>query len=152
MSVTLDGSVNGGAQTGFTGPTYTLTVTKDNKQTDGYVSAVGGTQVGVRTHAISDPFMIRVSIPETYRLVAGVPSNGILPPQPKNTTRVRLTKGVLPLAGQASQMMEIDCMIKIPAGADAADAPNIRAALSLFIGQIGEISSGLGDTLVQGNI
>lgn len=152
MSVTLDGSVTGGAQTGFTSPTFTLTVDKDTKKTNGYVSATGGTQVGVRTHSISDPFQVSVTIPDNYRLVGGVPSNGILPPQPKNTTRVRVVKGVLPLAGQAAQMMEIDCQIKIPAGADAADAANIRGALSMFIGQISEISAGLGDTLVQGNL
>jgi hypothetical protein len=46
--------------------------------------------------------------------------------------------------------MNINIDIDVPAGADTADAPNIRAALSAAIGALSQQSAGLGDTVVGG--
>jgi hypothetical protein len=46
--------------------------------------------------------------------------------------------------------MLIKIEVDVPAGADTADAPNIRAAMSAAIGALNQISAGFGDTLVSG--
>jgi hypothetical protein len=38
----------------------------------------------------------------------------------------------------------------VPAGSDTADAEDIRAALSCLIGAASQVSSGMGDTLING--
>jgi hypothetical protein len=48
--------------------------------------------------------------------------------------------------------MQIVTSIEVPAGADAADAANVRAALSLMIGSLNQISASIGDTAVTGVI
>lgn len=152
MAITIPGTaVSGGAQTGFTTPTHTYgSVDKAARETNGFVTALAG-QPSARVHSISDPFKLSFQLPTNYRMV-GQPRDGVLGMQPKNVTRVRLWKGVVPLSGQASQLMDIDCRIAIPAGADSADAANVRAALSAFIGALNSLSSGLGDTTIQGTL
>jgi hypothetical protein len=65
---------------------------------------------------------------------------------------IRVRKGVTPLSGQAAVPMQIVTSIEVPAGADAADAANVRAALSLMIGSLNQISASIGDTAVTGVI
>jgi hypothetical protein len=48
--------------------------------------------------------------------------------------------------------MMIRTIIEVPAGADTADAPNVRAALSMHIGSLSQASAGIGDTGVSGII
>jgi hypothetical protein len=48
--------------------------------------------------------------------------------------------------------MQIVTTIEVPAGADTADAPNVRAALSLMVGSLNQISASMGDTAVTGVI
>jgi len=59
-------------------------------------------------------------------------------------------KGVLPLAGQPYSTMLITTIIEVPAGADLADASNVRAALSAHFGSLSQQSAGFGDTSVTG--
>jgi len=83
MSLALSSPVNGGAQTGFTSPTYTIVVdtapTNSGKQYA--VSAIGGTQVGVDASSTpSRPFTITLSRPAVLRTLPAVnPVTGILP-------------------------------------------------------------------------
>ena len=67
-----------------------------------------------------------------------------------NVYKVITRKGVLPLAGQPLKTMIITTIIEIPAGADTADAPNVRAAESAHFGVVSQVSSGIGDTTVSG--
>jgi hypothetical protein len=151
MSFTFDTSITGSAQTGFTSPTYTVTVEKGIKEQIIHVTALGGTQTDVRANSISDPFRLQVSLPAQYR--AALPSvNGVSPQQPKNVIRVRVIKGGRPATDAASQIIDFDAKLAIPAGVDAADPAQVRAALSLFIGALTEVSAGFGDTLLQGNM
>jgi hypothetical protein len=79
--------------------------------------------------------------------------NGLLPASiPKNVYKVLARKGVTVLAGQIPQTAFATLEISIPAGADTADVPNVRAMLSLLIGAINTISSSIGDTVVTGVI
>jgi hypothetical protein len=52
--------------------------------------------------------------------------------------------------GQAAQFANFELTISLPAGSDAADPANIRAALSLLFGAASQQSAAFGDTLVTG--
>jgi hypothetical protein len=156
MSFTLTSPVTGGAQTGFTSPTYTLATdtapTSAGKQYA--VSAIGGTQAGVdAASSPSRPFTVTLSRPQVLRTLAPVdPVTGVLRSVPRNTYKVIVRKGVTPLAGQSPAVLNATLELAIPAGSDIADASNVRAALSLFIGSLNQISASAGDTLVTGVI
>jgi hypothetical protein len=79
--------------------------------------------------------------------VTGVVSN-----VQNNSYKVITRKGVTVLAGQPIKLMLITTTIDVPAGADLADAPNVRAALSAHIGALSQQSAGVGDTAVSGII
>jgi hypothetical protein len=71
---------------------------------------------------------------------------------PRNVYKLITRKGVLPLAGQPYATMLITTIIEVPAGADTADAANIRAGLSMHIGSLSQQSAGSGDSAVSGII
>lgn len=155
MTISVTSPITGTAQTGFTSPTYSLTgdtpPTPNSKQQA--VTALGGTQAGVTTHSIASPFTISSFRPAVYKHLPAVnPVTGALRAVPKNATKVITRKGVIPLAGQAPQVMLITTSIETPAGADLADPANVRAALSAHIGALVQQSSGIGDTAVTGLI
>lgn len=147
--------VTGGAQTGLTSPTYTLTVdtapAANAKQWA--ITALGGTQVGVDTHSVARPFTLTMFRPQVMRTLGMPnPSTGRISSVPNNVYTVITRKGVLPLAGQPSQNFVIETRMAVPAGSDLADAPNLRAALSLHFGALWAQSAGIGDTDVTGII
>jgi hypothetical protein len=156
MSFNLTSPVTGGAQTGFTSPTYTLaTDTAPSNTGKQYaVSAVGGTQTGVDTASSpSRPFTVTLSRPPVLRQLPGVNAvTGLLPSVPNNVYKIIARKGVTVLAGQAARVATATVEIAIPAGADSVDAANVRAMLSLLHGAIASISASIGDTAVTGVI
>lgn len=153
MPVTLESPITGTAQTGLTTPTYTVaTDTPPNafsKQVA--VTALGGTQTGVTLHSSSAPFTVAVVRPAQFKTL-GVPnpSNNIIYNVGKNRWKIITRKGVTPLSGQAVQTMLVTTIVELPAGADLADAPNVRAALSFHIGTLNQNSAEIGDALVTG--
>lgn len=153
MAVTIPTTVTGGAQTGFTSPTYTTVVGaypgQNGKQN--YVTAVGGTQVGVRVHSVSDPFTLSAYQPLVPKTL-GSAVNGVYTSIPVNVYGVNVRKGLIPAASQAAQIGMVDIKIRIPAGSDGYDAANVRAMLSAAIGYLNQVSAGLGDTLVAGQL
>jgi hypothetical protein len=154
MAVNLSSPITGLAQTGLTSPTYTIvadTSPSGNPGKQNAVTALGGTQTGVDTHSISKPFTINVTRPASYRaLPQPNPVTGVVANVPKNATKVITRKGVIPLAGQASQILLIETTISVPAGSDTADPQNIRAALSAHFGALSQVSAGIGDTVING--
>jgi hypothetical protein len=156
MSLTLTTPITGGAQTGLTTPTYTISAdtapTNAGKQYA--VTALGGTQAGVDTSSsVSRPFTITLQRPATLKSLGPVdPVTGALRSVPRNTFSVIARKGVTPLAGQSPVVLLAKLTIDVPAGADIADAANIRAAMSMLVGALNQVSSGLGDTLINGII
>jgi len=156
MSLTLTTPVTGGAQTGFTAPTYTIqTDTAPTSAGKQYaVSALGGTQTGVdASSSPSRPFTITLMRPQVLRALSPVdPVTGVLRSVPRNTYKIIVRKGVTPLAGQSPAVLNSTLTMDIPAGADIADAANVRASLSLLIGALNSISASIGDTLVTGVI
>jgi hypothetical protein len=157
MSLTLSTPITGGPQTGFTSPTYTITADNAPPNVAGKqyaVTAIGGTQAGVdTTSSVSRPFTITGSRPGTLRSLGPVdPVTGALRSVPRNTFTWVVRKGVTPLAGQSPVTLLAKLTVDVPAGADIADAPNVRAAMSLLIGALNQVSSSFGDTLISGVI
>lgn len=152
MSLSLTTPVTGSAQSGLTSPTYTLAVdtppTSAGKQYA--VTALGGTQTGVRVSSASDPFTVTFERPVTVRS-APIPNpvTGVIGNVPRNTYKVRVRKGVIPVVGQNPQVFLSTLVQDVPAGADLADAANVRAANSLLIGALSQQSAGWGDTQIS---
>lgn len=154
MAFTPSSPVTGAAQTGLTSPTYTLTadVAPDANGKQYAVTALGGTQTGVGTHSIADPFTSTLFRPKNLRVLGQPDSLGVIRNVPRNTFKLITRKGVLPLTGQARQTMLIHTVMEVPAGVDTADPLALRAALSLHYGLLWQQSSGIGDTVITGII
>lgn len=153
MSVTLTSPVTGGAQTGFTSPTYTLTadLAPDNNGKQSAITALGGTQAGVTTHSVASPFTVTFVRPKVFRnLGKPNPTTGLIKDVPRNTYKCIVRKGVTPLSGQPYSNLQVTCVVDVPAGSDTADPANVRAAISLAVGALTQVSAGFGDTLVSG--
>lgn len=153
MSYSPTTPVTGTAQTGLTGPTYTVAsdTFPDVNGKQHAVTALGGTQTGVTVHSVSSPFTISFYRPKVMKVLNAVTGQLTLARNiPRNVFGLITRKGVTPLAGQPAATMVIRTTIDIPAGADTADAANIRAALSAHIGMLSQQSAGIGDTSVNG--
>jgi len=151
MSFSLT-AITGTAQTGLTSPTYTPTAdTAPEANGKAFaITALGGTQTGVTTHAVSNPFNITAWRPRIMRAIARLNSNGVLVSNPKNKYAIITRKGVTPLAGQAPEVMVIETTISVPAGAESYDNVNVRAAMSAHFGALSQQSSGIGDLAKDG--
>lgn len=156
MSFTLTSPITGAAATGFTSPTYTLAAdtAPSNTGKQYAVSAIGGTQAGVDTSSTpSRPFTVTLSRPPVLKqLPSPNAATGLIGSVPRNSYKIICRKGVTPLTGQSAQVLNATLQFDVPAGADSADAPNIRACVSLLIGSLNSIAASIGDTLVTGVI
>ncbi|DAD52130.1 coat protein [ssRNA phage Zoerhiza.3_2] len=155
MTIPVSSPVTGGAQTGFTSPTYTVVTDKapDVNSNQYAVTALGGTQASVRTHTVSDPFTISVSKPKNPRtLPSPNPVTGKYGDVPFNRTSILVRKGLNFAANNAPLVGYVRIYIDVPAGADAYDAANVRAMLSLAVGEVNTQSAGIGDSAVTGVI
>jgi hypothetical protein len=155
MTFTVTSPITGAAQTGFTAPTYTLTgdLAPDNNGKQNAVTALGGTQALVTTHSVASPFTLTFVRPRVFRQLGKPnPTTGLIKDVPRNSFKLITRKGVLPLAGQPFQNLQVTTIIDVPAGSDTADPANIRAALSAHIGALTQQSAGAGDTAVTGII
>jgi len=153
MTINFTSPVTGLAQTGFTAPTYTLVsdLAPDVNGRQQAVTALGGTQTGVRTHTSTDPFTITSFRPKVFQALGKPnPTTGVIKYVPMNRFRVLTRKGVLPLVGQSAVPAMADVIMSVPAGSDSADSPNLRAMLSLSFGALSQQSAGIGDTIVSG--
>jgi len=154
MSILLT-NVTGGAQTGLTTPGYTVTtdVAPDINGRQYVVTALTGTQTGVRVHSVSDPFSIVFYRPKVMKaLPVPNPITGRYGALPRNTYGIIVRKGVNFAANQPPDVMITRVTHDIPTGADAYDQPNIRASESLLVGALNQQSAGLGDMFCNGVI
>jgi len=145
--------VTGGAMTGFTSPTYTLTLDNapDSTGKQYAITAIGGTQAGVNAHSVAQPFTMTLRKPKVLKTLGQPsPSTGLITNVGRNNYEFTIRKGVLPLAGQPYQVaiMRVNC--EIPAGSDSADIANLRAMGSLAFGMLFSSSSGIADVWQTG--
>ncbi len=155
MAITLSGVVTGGAQTGFTAPTYTLTtdLAPENNGIQSIVSAVGGTQSGVLVHSIANPFTVLFARPKVLKTLGGAnPITGVISPIARNKFRWIVRKGVVPYTDAPALPAVARLELDLPAGADFTDPANIRAMISCLVGVLNDQSAGFGDTLLDGVI
>jgi len=153
MTINFTTPVTGAAQTGFTSPTYTLTadVAPDINARQQAVTAIGGTQTGVRVHSSTDQFTITSWRPKVFQVLGKPnPTTNVIKYVPFNKFRVLTRKGTIPLAGQAAVVSSVDTVVSVAAGADTADAPNVRAMQSLHYAALNQQSAGIGDTTISG--
>lgn len=145
--------VTGAAQTGFTAPTYTLTpdTAPDVNGKQHAITAIGGTQAGVRSHSVSDPFTVTFTRPKTPKVLPSPnPVTGKYGSIPRNTYGIIIRKGVNYAANQAPDVCIFRGTWEVPAGSDAYDSANIRALSSLLIGALSQQSAGIGDATISG--
>jgi hypothetical protein len=155
MTISVTSPITGAAQTGFTSPTYTLTTDTapsiNGKQWA--VTALGGTQAGASVHSVASPFTISCFRPQVFKQLGKAnPVTGLIASVPVNQYKVIGRKGVLPLAGQPSQVARCTVVMDIPAGSDLASPSEIRALLSATFGAVAQQAAGIGDTAVMGII
>lgn len=153
MSFSPSSPVTGSAQTGFTSPTYTLTVdtSPSNNSKQWAITATGGTQTGVDAHSVSKPFTLSVFRPVTLRtLPQANPVTGVIKNIPLNVYKVITRKGAAPAANQNALVPRITTTIEVPAGTDTYEPEELRAMISLHIGAMYAQSAGIGDMIISG--
>lgn len=154
MSYTMTGVVTGAAITGFTSPTYTLTVdsaVNDNARKS-IVTALGGTQAGVSVHAVSSPFAVTVTRPKQLKTLGRANLNGLIANVGSNAYRGLIEKGVIPLAGQPYKTAKFRWEFEIPSGSELADAPNIKGLFSFAGGFLNSNAIGMYDTATNASL
>lgn len=155
MSISLTSPVTGATVTGLTSPTYTVVADQaPNAQSkQWYVSAIGGTQTSVdASSSASKPWTFTFQRPASLKTLNAVDSTGVVRNVGFNTYEYLMRRGLLPLAGQASKLSNWRATMPIPAGSDLADAQNIRAAVSSFVGVLNQQASGLADSMITGSL
>lgn len=153
MTYSPSSPVTGSAQTGFTGPTYTLTsdVAPSQNGKQFAITALGGTQTGVDVHTVSKPFTSTFFKPANLRVLPQAnPVTGIIKSIPMNVYKLVTRKGAQPASNQSAIPLRVTTIFEVPAGVDTYEPEDVRAALSCHIGLLNQQSAGIGDTLVSG--
>ncbi len=152
MTWSPDSSTTGGAQTGFTSPTFTLVSDSapavNAKQYA--VTAIGGTGFTATANSISKPFTATFYRPQAPKaLVSANPVTGLRGSIPNNQYKLIVRKGGLAAADTPVTAI-CRLTIDIPAGMDSYNPDEVRAMLSFLVGILNEESADLGDTVVTG--
>jgi hypothetical protein len=155
MSISLSSPVTGATVAGLTSPTYSVAADQApnvlSKQW--YVSAIGGTQTNVdASSSASKPWTFTFTRPAKMKTLNAVDNTGVVRNVGFNTYEYLMRRGFLPLSGQAVRTANWRASMPVPAGADTADAPNIRAAVSSFVGVLNQQASGLADSMIAGSL
>lgn len=154
MSFTLSGAITGGAQTGFTSPTYTVVADNapDLRSKQYAVTTIGGTQTGVVAHSVNAPFTVTIRRPSILKTLVGAFLNGVT----GQYSRVPVNEYVL-ITRKAAQVAsgqwftnEFRTTFKIAAGSETYDSANVRAGVSMHLGSANTNSAGLGDLVTTG--
>jgi len=150
MTWSPDSSTTGGAQTGFTSPTFTLVddtpPALNAKQKT--VSALGGTQGSATANTVTLPFTATFYKPAVIKqLPAPNPVSGLRGQIPNNQYKLIIRKG-----GYAASGVPVTAIVRItvdiPAGMETYNADEVRAMASFLVGLLNEESADLGDTLI----
>lgn len=155
MAITISSPVTGATVSGLTSPTYTITQDTNpsvvSKQW--FVSALGGTQTGVTSHSIANPFTVSIFRPAQLKAIAAPnPVTGILTKVPMNKYKFIVRKGALPLANQTPQVARIQCEIIVPANTETYSPAELKAMISMAIGTLNQLSDQLASAVQTGSI
>jgi len=154
VSYSLTTPVTGGAQTGFTAPTYTIALdTAPQYNGKQYaVTALGGTQAGVSANNPSIPFTLNFVRPVSLKTAAAVKAgSNSLVANNRNKWGLILRKGGLVNSGSVVYGTAIiRTEFDIAAGMETASPAELRGMISFLVGALSQVSAGLGDTLATG--
>lgn len=146
--MSLSSPFTGATATGYlTSPTYTvvadLAPSANGKQYA--VTALGGTQTGVVISSVANPFTLTLFKPSQLKQLPAVNSvtGQFTGPVGRNTFRLIVRKGMLPLAGQSPLVGMVDMSISLPAGVGDADPNSVAALLSAAIGALSDQSTAI---------
>lgn len=156
MSITFDPTLTGFNVTGFTSPIYD---NEDDLPPNGFsrqrifTGLTSGTvPAGLSYHSVSSPCTATIERPAAFKSLPPVnPVTGVLPNVPRNVWKIRIRKGVLPLAGQSPVPMVIETKLSVPAGADLADPDAIRQAYSIWGGEVSDLAIQFADAMINGD-
>ncbi len=152
MALNITSPVTGGAQTGFTTPSLTVTAdaAPELHMKQWAVTAVSG-MPSVTLHSVSSPFTVTLARPKNPKtLPQGSLSTSLARSIPNNRTSIVSRKGVTPASGYNARVAIMRTYADVPAGSETYDSANVRGLASLHFGVCAQISSGFGDTLVSG--
>lgn len=155
MTISLTSPVTGATVAGLTSPTYTVVADQppNSSAKQWYVSAIGGTQTGVDPgSSASKPWTFTYMRPGNLKTLNAVDVTGVIRQVGFNTYEYLMRRGFIPLAGQASRVANWRTQFPVLVGSDLADAPNIRAAVSSYVGALNQSASGLADTFISGSL
>jgi len=146
----LTSPVTGSAQTGFTSPTYTLTLDKfpGPNGVQYAVTALGGTQTGATAQTADKPFTVSVERPVTVK-VQTVNANGVTVSSGRNRHRILIRKGMPAVTGQPPLLATLELIASVPVGAESVSAAEIRAMISCMVGVATQYSAAFGDQVVS---
>jgi hypothetical protein len=151
----LSSPVTGGAQAGLTSPTYTVEVDTPpslfSKQW--YVSALGGTQVGVSAHSVQSPFTLAFFRPNVLKQATAAALSAIgLVSVPTNTYKMIVRKGVNvnSVGGKAVALLRLE--YEIPANSPDIDMVELAAMFSLAFGSILQINGDVQSQVLNGSV
>lgn len=132
MAFDISTSITGVVLNGFTTPGYSLTADSNPSPNSrqAIVTALTGTQSGVRTHSPSDPFSITVSKPVVPVSYPRANAQGILGKAGRNKYTIYLRKGTIPLVGQAPQISDLKIETNVVSGSEVNDVANLAALYS----------------------
>jgi hypothetical protein len=117
------------------------------------VTAIGGTQAGVRASTAGDPFTATIRRDRTYKVLpARNPVTGAYGNVPNNKTEILVRKGVQIDSDDTVRTALARVSFELPAGSETNDAVNIQALVSFLIGLLTEESNDLAESLVTGVI
>lgn len=154
MTISLSSPVTGSAQPGLTSPTYTVAADQDPdvNAKQWLVTALGGTQTGVRASTAADPFTVSFWRDKIIKVLGQLNGNGQYTSVPVNKYKVITRKGVIVADGQPPRQMLVRTEIEVPAGSESFDYVNLQAAMSLHIGGLTQVSSSLSSSMNAGSI
>ncbi|DAD51229.1 coat protein [ssRNA phage SRR7976356_4] len=147
------GAITGSAVVGLTSPTYTVTAdtAPDVNGKQVAVTTLGGTQTGVATHSVTNPFTATFWKPKTFKFLGKPhPVTGLIADVPTNVFKQVVRKGLLPAAGQPLKVGLVTITLEIPAGSELADSNSISAMISFAGGLMASQVSGINDTVKTG--
>lgn len=154
MAWNLSSPVTGQAIGALVTPTFTFAPGNVANQLSKafIVTVLGGTQAGVETHSVGNPFIAMAMVPATFK-VQGLSSNGVgTVTNGYNVFKTQITKGVVVDAAGNRRVCIHREETLVPPGADVYDLESIASMFSCRKGIIDQTNGGWYDTLRQGNL
>lgn len=147
----ITSALTGAAITGLTSPTYTFTqdIAPNATSKQFVVTALGGTQIGVNLHSITDPFTVTFFRAPKLQTITIDPKTQAVKAIPVNSHRL-LTRKAASCNATVKKVNSIDVTVNIYAGSETFDKPNVDALFSAAIGTLMTQQQGIRDTVSSG--